>query len=92
MPGGKWLRLCDVKSAAAGWIDNHKAVNFSEYVEDEAFRWYLEHLFDTEETWNNILEQMKERFGEAIGDPFRELIHTRLKEGQPIKIYFEIKR
>lgn len=34
---------------------------------------------------------MKDRFGGAIGDPFREFILFRLREGQPIKDYFKKK-
>lgn len=50
VPVGKWLQLFDVKAAASGWAHNDEVANLSEYVEDEAFRWYLENLLGIEET------------------------------------------
>ncbi|XP_037564606.1 cytochrome P450 3A19-like [Dermacentor silvarum] len=35
----KWLRLFEVKTAAAAWTERDKLCNFSDYLEGKAFRW-----------------------------------------------------
>lgn len=91
VPFDKWLRLFEVKTAAAAWTERDKLCNFSDYLEGEAFRWYLTEVFDTGTAWEDLVACMTERFASAIADPFRQFIHCRLKSGQSLKEYYDEK-
>lgn len=91
VPFDKWLRLFEVKSAAAAWTERDKQCNFSDYLEGEAFRWHLTEVFDTDASWESLTTCMTQRFASAVADPFRQFIHLRLKPGQSLKDYYDEK-
>lgn len=92
VPVEKWLRLFDTKADAVGWTDADKVRNFNEYVENDAFKWYLTDVFDTNETWSDVRERMVARFGTPVVDPFRAFIHCRLRKGQTVRQYYDEKK
>lgn len=87
----KWLRLFEVKTAAAAWTERDKLCNFSDYLEGEAFRWYLTEVFDTDASWETLTQCMTQRFTSTVADPFRQFIHCQLKPGQSLKDYYNEK-
>lgn len=87
----KWQCFFDTKVTTAGWLERDKLTNFSDYLEGEAFCWYLTEVFDTNESWESIKESMLKQFAAPVGDPFRWFIHCRLKGSQLIKQYHEEK-
>lgn len=92
VPVEKWLRLFNTKAESLGWTDQDKVRNFHEYVENDAFKWYLSDVFDTNETWSDVHDRMVARFGSPVVDPFRAFIHRRLKRGETVKGYYDEKR
>lgn len=91
VPFDKWLRLFEVKTAAAAWTERDKLCHFSDYLEGEAFRWYLTEVFDTDASWQDLTACMTQRFASAVADPFRQFIHCQLKSGQSLKDYYNEK-
>lgn len=91
VPFDKWLRLFDVKTAAAAWTERDKLCHFSDYLEGEAFRWFLTEVFGTDASWDSLSECMKQRFTSAVADPFRQFIHCRLRPGQSLNDYYNEK-
>ncbi|KAH6943637.1 hypothetical protein HPB50_025021 [Hyalomma asiaticum] len=74
------------------WTHRERVSHFSEYIEGEAFKWYLTEIFRNVETWNDIKRAMQNRFATTDGDAFRLFIHYRLKGGHTIKEYYEEKK
>lgn len=91
VPFDKWLRLFEVRTAAAAWTERDKLCYFSDYLEGEAFRWFLTEVFDTDASWESLCERMKGRFTSGVADPFRQFIHCRLRTGQSLKEYYNEK-
>lgn len=93
VPIDKWLLLFDMKAAEASWTHRDRVSHFSEYIEGEAFKWYLTEIFGNgETTWDDIKRDMQARFATTDGDAFRLFIHYRLKGGQTIKDYYDEKK
>lgn len=92
VPVEKWLRLFDFKANTNNWTEQDKINNFSEYIEGEAFRWYITEIFDSVKTWEEVMKLLTVRFATPVADPFRSFIHCRQKKGQPVVSYFEEKR
>lgn len=92
VPIDKWLQLFDMKASEASWTQRDRVSHFSEYIEGEAFKWYLTEIFSNVETWDDIKRDMQNRFATTDGDAFRLFIHYRLKGGQTIKEYYEEKK
>lgn len=92
VPVRKWLRLFEMKADTAHWQPQDMIQNFSDYVEGDAFHWYLNEIFDTCETWDDIKTRMTLRFSTAVADPFRSFIHYRQKKDQSIASYYDEKR
>ncbi|KAH6936141.1 hypothetical protein HPB50_013837 [Hyalomma asiaticum] len=81
-----------MKACDASWTHRDWVSHFSEYIEGEAFKWYLTDIFSNVETWDDIKRDMQNRFATTDGDAFRIFIHYRLKGGQTIKEYYEEKK
>ncbi|KAH6932242.1 hypothetical protein HPB50_004044 [Hyalomma asiaticum] len=92
VPIDKWLQLFDMMASEASWTHRERVSHFSEYIEGEAFKWYLTEIFSNVETWDDIKRAMQNRFATTDGDAFRLFIHYRLKGGQTIKEYYEEKK
>lgn len=92
VPVDKWLLLFDTKAVEASWTHSDRVSHFSEYIEGEAFKWYLTEIFGKGETWDDIKSGMQNRFATTDGDAFRLFIHYRLKGGQTIKDYYDEKK
>lgn len=92
VPVSKWLRLFETKADALDWTDNEKVKSLCDYLEGEAFRWYLSEIFEVCETWEEVKQSMTVRFGAAVLDPFRSFIHCRQKREQSVREYYEEKR
>ncbi|KAH6922074.1 hypothetical protein HPB50_008840 [Hyalomma asiaticum] len=45
VPIDKWLQLSDMKASEASWTHRDRVSHFSEYIEGEAFKWYLTEIF-----------------------------------------------
>ncbi|KAH7950936.1 hypothetical protein HPB52_003144 [Rhipicephalus sanguineus] len=88
----KWLLLFDTKVVEASWTHSDRVSHFSEYIEGEAFKWYLTEIFGKGETWDDIKRGMQNRFATTDGDAFSLFIHYRLKGGQTIKDYYDEKK
>ncbi|KAH6944955.1 hypothetical protein HPB50_006328 [Hyalomma asiaticum] len=41
VPIDKWLQLFDMKASEASWTHRDRVGHFSEYIDGEAFKWYL---------------------------------------------------
>lgn len=91
-PVDKWLRLFERKADALDWTDNDRVNNFCDYIDGEAFRWYLSEIFEVCTTWQAVKESMTARFGTCVLDPFRSFIHCRQGKEQPVREYYEWKR
>lgn len=91
VPVDKWLRLFETKASNATWSERDRIDCISEYLEGEAFRWYLTEIFDSEDSWEGIKTSMIARFSAPVNDPFRQFIHCRLKREQRIRHYYEEK-
>ncbi|KAH6942446.1 hypothetical protein HPB50_005758 [Hyalomma asiaticum] len=92
VPIDKWLQLFDMKASEASWTHRKRVSHFSEYIEGEAFKWYLTEIFSNVETWDDIKRAMQNRFATTDGDAFRLFIHYQLKGGHTIKEYYEEKK
>ncbi|KAH6948916.1 hypothetical protein HPB50_027001 [Hyalomma asiaticum] len=92
VPIDKWLQLFDMKESEASRTHRERVSHFSEYIEGEAFNWYLIEIFSNVETWDDIKRAMQNRFAKTDGDAFRLFIDYRLKGGQTIKEYYEEKK
>lgn len=91
-PIDKWIRLFERKADALDWTENDKVTNFCDYIDGEAFRWYLSEIFEVSTTWQEVKESMTARFGACVLDPFRSFIHCRQGQEQPVREYYEQKR
>lgn len=91
VPVDKWLHLFETKASNVSWSERDRIDCISEYLEGEAFRWYLTEIFDAEDTWEGIKTSMISRFSAPVSDPFRQFIHCRLKREQRIRHYYEEK-
>lgn len=69
VPVDKWLRLFETKASNATWSERDRIDCISEYLEGEAFRWYLTEIFDSEDSWEGIKTSMIARFSAPSATP-----------------------
>lgn len=92
VPIDKWLRLFERKACNLDWTDDEKVNNLCDYVQGEAFRWYLSDIFEVCNTWQGVKDSMMVRFGAPVSDPFRSFIHHRQQQDQSVQDYYEQKK
>lgn len=82
LPIDKWFPLFDMKVAEASCTQHGRVNHFSEYLEGEAFKWYLTEIFSNDETTcDDIKRDMQDHFTATDGDTFCLFIHYQLKGG-----------
>ncbi|KAH6927252.1 hypothetical protein HPB50_001128 [Hyalomma asiaticum] len=72
-----------MKASEASRTHRERVSHFSEYIEGEAFKWYLTEIFSNVETWDDIKRAMQNRFATTDGDAFQCHIISGLTDGVP---------
>ncbi|KAH7957949.1 hypothetical protein HPB51_028063 [Rhipicephalus microplus] len=69
-PVQDWFDLFELHATAASWSEREMVINFTDYISGEAFKFYLTHIFENDESWKKIKEEMIIHFKEYDEDLF----------------------
>lgn len=63
-----WFKFFECHATAASWTERDMVADFNYYVTGEAFKFYLTHIFQNDESWNKIRDEMITRFRDYSED------------------------
>jgi len=84
-----WLSLFENLAKRSNWSEEEMQWNLANYLDEDAFDFYIEHVLSKDSNWNEAKKAMLERFDQYEIEPFVEFLSVKWTPQIELKEYFK---